>query len=135
VDDPAAQLAALRARLLANQSPETARDLATWVMVRPPPMLAIRGARIALDTCAALAALGDTDGARTVIKRALKTLQGAGTDGLVLELLLSWNAAAPDARVQQAAGQIASRLASNLPPAMSSTFRSRAAIRSALGAG
>jgi tetratricopeptide (TPR) repeat protein len=134
VDDPAAQLAALRARLIAADAPDTARDLATWVAVRPPALLGLRAAQIAIDAANALAAVGDIELSRTTAKKGLKALQPnptasrpgpPPTEGLVLELLLVMQRAAPDERVGAAARQVTERIAEGLPGPFAASFRKR----------
>jgi tetratricopeptide (TPR) repeat protein len=132
IADPSGQVAAIRARVLAADQPETARDLATWVVVRPPPMLVLRAARIAVDASRALAAIGDVDGARSAAKRGLKALQGSGSDGLCVECLLALWSAAPDDRVLAAAGQLARRIVDGLPPAVGAAFARRPDVARAL---
>jgi tetratricopeptide (TPR) repeat protein len=141
IDDPAGQLASVRARLLVGEASDTARDLATWVAVRPPAALAIRAARIAIDATMALAAVGDPDLARSTAKRAIKSLQTTGssqtsaggpTDGFVLEALLALYATSPDDRVHAAAGQVAERIAAGLPGGLGTSFRARADVAKAL---
>lgn len=134
VDDPAAQLAAVRARLIAPDDPDTARDLATWVLVRPPPLLGLRGARIAIDASLALTLARAPDNARTAAKRGLKIMQGMQADGLSLELLLAMYAAAADDRVLAAAGQVAQRIAAQLPPSLAGRFSARSDVARALAA-
>jgi len=132
VDDPSGQHTALRARLLAHGRAAEARDLAHWVLVRPPPLLSLRAARIALDISHALRKCGDVDNARSAAKRGLRALEGPGADGLRLKLLLALNAAAPNDRVLHAAGQIASRIAETLPTGLAERFRSRPDLAEAL---
>lgn len=132
VDDPAAQLAALRARLLAPDDPNTARDLITWLGSRTPPLFSLRTGPLALDICSALCQLGDADGARKHIKRGLKAMPNPGSDGISLELLLQLHRATPDPRVLAAAGQLARRIAGALPPALAATFSARPEIAAAL---
>jgi serine/threonine-protein kinase len=135
VDDPSAQHTALRARLLTRERTAEARDLAHWVLVRPPPLLSLRAARIALDVSHAMRECGDVENARNAAKRGLRALEGPGADGLRLKLLLALNAAAPDKRVLQAAGQIASRIAETLPVGIAERFRGRPDLAEALGDG
>ena len=132
VDDPAAQLAAIRARLYAQTNASRARDMATWTMVRPPPLLSIRAARIAIDTSLAFSAIGQADQARSAVKRGLKALQGPGGDGLRLELLIAMQIARPDPRVLSAAGQVADRVSIRLSPHAQILFRARPVIAEAL---
>ncbi len=132
VDDPAAQLAAIRARLYAKTNVPRARDMATWTMVRPPPLLSIRSARIAIDASLAFSDIGHVDPARSAVKRGLKSLQGPGGDGLRLELLIAMQIARADPRVLNAAGQVAQRVAAQLSPAAAAMFRARPVIVDAL---
>ncbi|NCG20613.1 MAG: protein kinase [Rhodobacterales bacterium] len=132
VDDPAAQLAALRARLYSQTDPARSIDLALWALHRPPPLLAIRAARIAIDVAQALAASGQIETARSAVKRGLKSLQGPGSDGLRLELLLSMQRARPDERVTAAIGQIATRIAQNLALRFATKFLQRDGVQEAL---
>lgn len=131
VDDPAGQIAALRARLI-DSSPTQARDLAMWAMTREPPLMALRTARIALDAALALTAAGQSALARNAVKRGLKALHGPGADGTRLELLLAMHLASPDDRVLVAAGQVAHRIHAGLSPALANTFGSRPPVAAAL---
>jgi hypothetical protein len=94
--------------------------------------LSIRAARIAIDACLALAAVGDPERARSLGKRGLKILQGQASDGLGLEVLLALQAASPDVRVLVAAGQVAERIAASLSPALAAGFSKRPAVAQAL---
>jgi len=132
VDDPAAQLAAIRARLYARTNPSRARDLAIWTLVRPPPLLSIRSARIAIDSSLAFTAIGEVDPARTAVKRGLKALEGPGGDGLRLELLIAMELARSDPRVLNAAGQVAERVSRRLAPQSAQLFRARPVIAESL---
>ncbi len=122
IDDPAAQAAAIRSRAMVHTKPLAARDLATWAMVRPVPMLAVRGAKIAIDVCWTLAEAGDVDRSRTAAKRGLKVLKGPGMDGLRLGVLLALQKAQNDQRVLEAAGTVAKRIGSQLPPELQHGF-------------
>jgi tetratricopeptide (TPR) repeat protein len=132
IDDPAAQLAAVRARLCAPTDPLRARDLAAWALARTPPRLALRGARIALDAAIALTRAQQTDAARSAVKRGLKQLKGPGADALRLELLVAMHEAQPDHRVLDALAQIAPRIEAQLPPNAVAGFRARPVVRDAL---
>ena len=132
VDDPAAQLAAIRARLYTRTHPSRARDLAVWTLVRSPPLLSIRAARIALDTSLAVTELGEVKPARNAVKRGLKALDGPGGDGLRLELLIAMQHARSDPRVLNAAGQVADRVSQRLAPQSAALFRARPVISDAL---
>mgnify|MGYP000176568030 CR=1 FL=1 len=134
IDDPPAQLAAMRARLFASSDPLRARDLAAWAQGRTPPRLSIRAARIALDCALALTEAQQVEGARSSVKRGLKRLQGPGGDALRLELLVAMHKAQPDPRVLHALAQIAPRIEGQLPPTAVATFRARAVVREALSA-
>lgn len=132
VDDPAAQLAAIRARGFALDNPARARDLATWAIVREPPLLNIRGGSIALDAAEALRTSGHPVAARNAVKRGLKILQAPAADGLRLELLVAMQRAAPDPRVLDAAGQVAARVLAGLSGQAAASFRTREVIERAL---
>jgi tetratricopeptide (TPR) repeat protein len=132
VDDPAAQLAAIRARLYARRDPSRARDLAIWALVRPPPLLSIRAARIAIDLSLAFSGIGEVDTARKSVKQGLKRLDGPGGDGLRLELLIAMEIARSDPRVLNAAGQVAARVSLRLDPESAALFRARPIIARAL---
>lgn len=132
IDDPAAQLAVLRARLYSQDNPLRARDLAAWALTREPPLMALRAARIALDAAIALTASGQAQQARQAVKRGLRALHGPGADGLRLELLLAMQAAVPEDRVLLAAGQVARRIALSLSPQLAVSFRARPAVAEAL---
>ena len=125
VDDPAAQVAALRARIVAGDVPSMARDLASWVSVRPPALLALRHARTMLDATLAFVAVGETEAARGLAKRGLKALQGTNADELSLEILKALEAAQPDERVRGASTQIAARIAQSLSPSLAASFLKR----------
>jgi len=133
IDDPAAQLAAMRARLCAGTDPLRARDLAAWALARTPPRLALRGARIALDCALALTEASQIEPARSAVKHGLKQLQGPGSDALRLELLVAMHRAQPDPRVLNALSQIAPRIEGQLPPTAAQTFRARPVLREAIG--
>jgi len=132
IDDPPAQLAAVRARLCAGSDPLRARDLAAWALARTPPRLSLRGARIALDAALALSTAQQTEAARSAVKRGLKQLKGAGGDALRLELLVAMHQAQPDQRVLDALAQIAPRIEAQLPPNAVGTFLARPVVREAL---
>lgn len=132
VDDPAGQLAAIRARLYAQSNSTRARDMAIWTMVRAPPLLSIRAARIAIDASLAFSAIGQVDPARSAVKRGLKALQGPGGDGLRLELLIAMQIARSDPRVLNAAGQVADRVSAHLNPQAQLLFRARPVIAASL---
>ena len=132
IDDPPAQLAAMRARLCAGTDPLRARDLAAWAQGREAPRLSLRGARIALDCALALTQAQQVEGARSAVKRGLKQLTGPGGDALRLELLVAMHQAQPDPRVLHALAQIAPRIEGQLPPTAVDTFRARPVVREAL---
>jgi tetratricopeptide (TPR) repeat protein len=131
VDDPPAQFAALSARLYAEADPARARDLATWALTRPPPLLLLSGVRVAQDAASALLSLGHTEAARNAVKRGLKLLS-ATDDGLRLELLVTMQRASPDPRVMDAIRQIALRMMPLMPLNAVESFRARDVIRLAL---
>jgi tetratricopeptide (TPR) repeat protein len=135
IDDPAAQLAAIRGRLYSRTDPARGADQATWALTRPPPLLAIRFARISIDAAYALAKAGQIEPARTGIKRGLKALNGPGADGLRLDLLLAMYRARPEARVADAIRTIALRIAQRLSTKQAARFAQRAGIEEALGLG
>jgi len=128
VDDPPAQLAAVRAQLIAEDDPLRARDLAGWAMSRPPPLLSLAGARVALDSARALLRAGSTGAARNAVKHGLARL-GSGGDGLRLELLVVMQEVAPDPRVTDALGALAARAVPQLPPGTHDSFAARPVIR------
>jgi tetratricopeptide (TPR) repeat protein len=128
VDDPPAQLAAVRAQLIADDDPLRARDLAGWAMTRPAPLLSLAGARIALDSARALHRAGSSGAARNAVKHGLARL-GSGGDGLRLELLVVMQEIAPDPRVTDALGALAARTMPLLPPGAQDTFAARPVIR------
>jgi len=133
VDDPAAQVTALRARIAAARDPGQARELAAWTLRRPAPSLSLAGARISLDGSHALMAAGQAEAARQAAKRGLKALQGgSGDDGLRLELLLAMQVAAPDARIASAIREVVDRMVPLLPPHAAPRFRSRPTLRDCL---
>jgi tetratricopeptide (TPR) repeat protein len=125
VDDPPGQLAALRARLAAPTDPANARDLASWALSRPPPMLVLRALRVLMDASRALARVGDVEAARDAAKRGLRLLDGPGTDGFRLDALLALHQAAPDPRVAEAARLLVDRIALGLPAAIVALYRAR----------
>ena len=125
VDDPPAQLAAIRSRLLARNRPAEAADMAHWSLTRRPPMLAIRTAVIVRDASLALIRIGQTNLARTAIKRALQALHGPGAAGLRLELLLAMTQTRSDPRVRDATVQVAQTIARGLTIDQRATFRQR----------
>jgi tetratricopeptide (TPR) repeat protein len=116
IDDWPAQLAVSRARIAEDRG--QARDLASWALARPPPLLGLRGGRVAIDAARALLRAGDPVEARGAAKRALRILQGPGLDGLLLDALLVLSKTAPDERVEGALAQVADRVRSGLPPEM-----------------
>lgn len=125
IDDPPAQLAALRSRLLSRSRPAEAADLAHWSLTRTPPMLAIRTAVIVRDASLALIQIGQQPLARTAIKRALQALHGPGAAGLRLELLLAMTQTRSDPRVRDAALQVAQTIAQGLTADQRTTFYQR----------
>jgi thioredoxin reductase (NADPH) len=132
VDDPVAQLLAVRARALAKTDPALSKELANSALGRPAPLLAMRAARILLDAALAMHEAGSHSGARTAVKRGLKVLQGSGNKGLKLELLVAMYVASPDHRVVEAAARTAQRVMEDLPPHALATFRARPVISEAL---
>ncbi len=133
LDDPAAQAAALRARICAADDPARARDLAAWALTRPAPLLVLSSARVSVDAAMALVAAGQVEAARQAVKRGLKALQvGVASDGLRLELLVAMQVASPDPRVIDAIRQVAARMLPLLPPNTADRFRARAVIHQAL---
>ncbi len=132
VDDPSAQHAALRARLLAGTDPTGARDLAVWSLTRQQPLLGFRAAFIALDASKALSACGQHKTARTAAKRGLKLLKGLGGDGIRLEMLIALQTASPDRRVMDALAQVATRIASRMPAPAVESFVNRPIVGEAL---
>ena len=135
IDDPPAQCAALRARALATVKRGVTTDLASWVMRRPPPLMAARAARTLIDISRALGQARATDAARSAAKQGLKLIQSVdAADLLTLELLLALDAAQPDARVRSAAGQLAARISAQLQPDLARSFRARDEVAIALDA-
>ncbi|MEQ1565901.1 MAG: protein kinase [Myxococcota bacterium] len=133
LSDPAAQYAAVCARLHAGSDPMRARDLAAWALNRPPALLVLVGTRIALDAARALIEIGQVDPARNAVKRGLKLIGAGGSevDGLRLELLLALDRASPDPRVRDAVRQVVERLAQGLSPVDAEAVRARPAVRAA----
>lgn len=136
VDDPPAQYAAVTARLYAQTEPTRARDLATWALTRPPPLLLLTGARIALDAAETLIEVGQAESARQAIKRGLKLLGAAQSeddvDGIRLELLVAMQRAAPDDRVVDALRLLVERVRPSVPASAETAFLARPQIREAL---
>ncbi|MEZ4316865.1 MAG: protein kinase [Myxococcota bacterium] len=132
VDDPAAQHAALRSRMLASTDPVGARDLAVWSLTRQQPLLGFRAAFIALDASKALSACEQHQTARTAAKRGLKLLKGLGGDGIRLEMLIALQTASPDARVLEALKQVALRIAARMPAPAVASFMGRPIIQDVL---
>jgi tetratricopeptide (TPR) repeat protein len=133
IRDPAAQLAALRARVRATADPKGARDLAAWALGRPAPVVRWFGARVALDASIALRTLGHDDDARDAAKRGLALVKGTGADALRVELMVALFQAREDTRVIDALGKLLPRIVRGLPPNASDTFRDRPVIRDVLG--
>ena len=106
-----------------------ARDLAAWAQQRPPPRLALHGARVALDCAAAFTAIDQVEAARSSIKRGLRQLSGPGADALRAELLVALHLARPDPRVLEALQQVLPRIVANLSPQAVRTFTARPVIR------
>jgi tetratricopeptide (TPR) repeat protein len=129
--DPAAQLAAVRARVHATDHPVRARDLATWALTRPAPRMVPMAARIAIDAARALIDLGQPQAARTAIKHGLKII-GPTHDGLRLELLLTMQTASPDPRIVEALGTVVRRMIPGLPPGTQDAFEGRPHVTEAL---
>ena len=135
IDDPPAQGAALRARIQVSRGIPAGADLASWVISRRTPFLAIRGTQFMVDASKALKTVGRTEQARTAVKRALKAIHAAeGADGLRLELLLALHQASPDPRVNNTAGQVAQRILAQLSPRAAKPFSSRPEVADALSA-
>ncbi|MEZ4234983.1 MAG: hypothetical protein R3F59_02225 [Myxococcota bacterium] len=134
VDDPPAQFAAVSARLYAASEPSRARDLATWALTRPAPLLVLTGTRIAQDAAMALIEVGQPEPARAALKRGLSLLGAAdGTeDGIRLELMVEMQRASPDRRVIGAIRQVVERMLAAIPTAAVDRFRARPVIREAL---
>ena len=133
IRDPAAQLAALRARIRAASDPKGARDLAVWALGRPAPVVRWFGARVALDASVALRTLGHDDAARDAAKRGLALVKGTGADALRVELMIALFQAREDTRVIDALGKLLPRVVRGLPPNALDTFRDRAVIRDVIG--
>ncbi len=129
--DPAAQLAAVRARVHAREHPVRARDLATWALTRRPPRMVLHAARIAIDSARALLELGQPMPARTAVKHGLKVI-GPTHDGLRLELLLTMQSASPDPRILEAIATVARRMLPGLPPEARDGFDGRLHVGEAL---
>ena len=133
VSDPPAQYAAVNAGLVAPVEPARAHDLATWALTRPPPLLVLTGAQIALDAAGALIVLEQTEAAREAAKRGLKAIgQDAAADGVRLELLILLDRASPDPRVRLAIRTVAERLLPLVPQNARDGFRSRPGVAEAL---
>lgn len=115
IEDGPAQASAVRARALAVNRPDTARDLALWCLRRPRPRLVLRHVDVHLDAGEALLAAGDPGAARRAAKAGLSHVSGAGGDGLRLELLSLFLRADSDVRIQAAFRQISTRVAARLP--------------------
>ncbi len=129
--DPAAQLAAVRARVHAKDHPARARDLSTWALTRPPPRMGPMAARIAIDAARAMFDAGEPLGARAA---ALQGLQRVGPthDGLRLELLATLQRVAPEPRVLDSLATVARRMLPGLPPGAQPAFEGREPIGEAL---
>ena len=132
LDDPSAQLAALRARRIAHTDPKTASDLCSWCLLRPVPSLIIRHIHICTDVCLALGTAGDIEGARKAAKRGLKALTGTDCDGLRLDLLIAFHTVAPDPRILATIGQVTKRIALSLPPNIARTMLQRPIIKASI---
>jgi len=135
LDDPSAQLAALRARAVAHKNAKMATDLCSWCMMRPVPLLLIRHIHICTDVSLALGRSGDINAARRAAKRGLKALQGPEFDGLRLELLIAFQRVAPDPRIQDAISQVSKRIAISLPPQVQRSLVRRPIIKGAFEQG
>lgn len=133
ISDPAAQLAALRARLCAQSDPLRARDLSAWALARPPTRLCLWGARIALDSTVALTTAGQIDDARAAAKQGLKLLRGTGAEAMRVELMVAMYQAREDVRVLDALGKLLPRIVRGLPPNAMDTFQDRPVIVQVLG--
>jgi tetratricopeptide (TPR) repeat protein len=132
VDDLEGQHLAVRARALVRRDPTQARELANRALARPSPQLVIRSARIRLDAAMALLEAGAQSTARGAVKRGLKDVQGAGTRGLKLELLVAMYLAEPDHRVVEAVARSALKVLEALPDHCARSFRTRGVIATAL---
>jgi thioredoxin reductase (NADPH) len=132
VDDLEGQRQAVLARALVRRDPGRARELATAVIARPSPRLVIRSARIRLDGALALLEAGAPSSARSAVKRGLKDVQGSGTRGLKLELLVAMYLSEPDHRVVEAVARSALKILDELPDHCARPFRARGVIANAL---
>ena len=133
ISDPAAQLAALRARVRATTDPHGAQDLAAWALSRPAPVVRWYGARVALDASEAMRAIGRDDAARDAAKRGLAFVKGTGADALRVELMVALYLAREDTRVIDALGKLLPRIVRNLPPNAIESFTDRPVFRDVLG--
>jgi tetratricopeptide (TPR) repeat protein len=123
-DDPAAQVLALRARVIALEQPDEARMLVARALARPPAPLVLAWARISIDAALALAAAGSPDQAAAVITSALGRLPADGVDALRLRLLaLGASIGMPGAN--DAARALAKELVAALPSRAAQTFLAR----------
>ena len=103
-----------------------------WALTRPPPLLVIAGTRIALDVALALTSLGQVEAARNAVKRGLKLLQGHGTRGLKLEMLVGMYLADPDHRVVEALARTGLKVLEDVPEHGKDAFRNRPVLGEAL---
>lgn len=132
LDDPAAQLGAVRARALAPKDAATARELALATLQRPRPLHPLRGARARLDAAWALMLAGEPEEARDAVKRGLELLQDVEAPGARLELLVALYATRPEDRVLEAVARAARRIVADLPAHHADAFRERRVIEGAL---
>lgn len=134
VDRPVLQQRALLARVLAPVAPARAAGIARRCLEAAPARVALTAAATWRDLSLALADVGETEEARTAAKRGIRALDGPGTEGATLGLLLALHAASPDPRVLSAAGQVARRVASWLSADAARGFTSRPEVAEALAA-
>jgi hypothetical protein len=113
LDDAPAWAAALRARV--TDQPDRAAELARGALARPPAILVLRAARIAIDAGLALIAAGALTDARAAAKQALRLVQTPDLDGLRLEALVVLQRTGRDERVAAALTQAAQRVQAGLP--------------------
>ncbi|HHO51315.1 MAG TPA: 4Fe-4S dicluster domain-containing protein [Deltaproteobacteria bacterium] len=132
IDDPMGQLGAIRARIAAASDPRRGKEIATLALSRPPPLLAIRSARIRLDAALALIAADQNNAARSAVKRGLKIIQGTNAKGLKLELLTTFHRAVPDHRVAEAAAKTAIKLMEHMPDHAKEAFSQRDSVKEVL---
>lgn len=144
IEDLPAQIAALRARLLARTHPSSARDLALWAASRPAPKFTLRQAQIAIDAGSALLAVRVADRARALARDALRALPRHGGEGVTLDVLLALQHGAVqdkhrgeesrEARIQEAALRFIEGIGVALPEDLAASFRTRPDIAAVLAA-